>query len=381
MGEITNIDYWKLIHKCLRSLICFAGISLICSCGNDHQKKVAEKKDTTIKKQKAVQIPRIDHRTPLGFKIVGYIAEARKPEEIDEQKFAQCNVVIYSAAKLLPDNEFKISFPENLQSIVDRAHRNHSRALLGISGAPSQFKGMTANAASRARCIAQIMQTVQRYNADGVDLDWEFPTIREKTDRPFTIFLKQLGDSCHFNNRYYLSCAIAPGINKVKRASAIRKELLTGNWVDWFNVMIYDYFSETRPYIQHSKIAYNSFYYWLRVRKMKREKCVMGIPLYGRPSGIPQANHVLSFKSILARGGSAYGDSAVIKTQMPISKKDTSRQYVIYYDGIKTVRKKTIGAKRYGGGVMFWELGYDTSNKYSLVATAVRASEGPIKKQ
>jgi GH18 family chitinase len=218
------------------------------------------------------------------------------------------------------------------------------------------------------------MGLVRLYGVDGVDLDWEFPLIKDKTDEPFTLFLKQLGDSCHANGRYYLSCAIAPGINKVKRARAIRTELLTGSWVDWFNVMIYDAYSVTRPYVQHSKVAFNSFTYWRRVRKMNKEKCVLGMPIYGRPSGIAQKGRVLSFKTILKEGGNAYSDSAIIKTKKPISIKDTSMQYTIYYDGIKTIRKKAIGAKRYGGGIMFWELGMDTDDKYSLLTAAVKAA-------
>ncbi|WCT09979.1 glycosyl hydrolase family 18 protein [Mucilaginibacter jinjuensis] len=365
--------------RSLSYLFSLTGIALLCACNSDAKKEaskpdssVAKKTDTihTLKKLSG----KIFAPPEFGFKIVGYILDSRDSTEVAEKKFAQCNVIVYACAQVLKNNIVKAMHPRALETLVRRAHRNHSKAFLGISGEPSEFKIMTKSAAERSKCIAQIMQLIRQYKADGVDLDWEFPTKKEKTDKPFTLFAKELGDSCHVNGQYYFSCAVAPGINKAKRASAIEDELLTGPWVDWFNVMIYDAYDEDDPYVQHSKIAYNSFYYWLRVRKMSKDKAVLGMPIYGRPSGIPQGGHVLTFKTILKEGGNAYSDSAIIKTKKPVSIKDTSHHYTIYYDGIKTVKRKTIGAMRFGGGIMFWELGQDVNNKYSLITAAVNTA-------
>lgn len=360
-------------------LLSLTGIGLLCACNLEVKREETKKDSGAIKKVDTIHTvkilpPKIFAPPEFGFKIVGYVMDSRDSNEVAEKKFAQCNIVVYACAQVLKNNVVKAIYPEALASLVRRAHRNHSKAFLGISGQPDEFKILTKIPAERSKCIAQIMQLVRQYKADGVDLDWEFPTKKEKTDKPFTLFAKELGDSCHVNGQYYFSCAVAPGINKAKRASAIEKELLTGPWIDWFNIMIYDNYSDDEPYVQHSKVAYNSFYYWLRVRKMSKSKAVLGMPLYGRPSGIPQHGRVLSFKTILTEGGNAYSDSAIIKTKKPVSIKDTSRQYTIYFDGIKTVRRKTIGARRFGGGIMFWELGEDADNKYSLVTAAVNAA-------
>jgi chitinase len=359
-------------------LLLITAIGLVCACNSESKKDVTRKTSVdTVDKTEVIarSLPKKIFAPPeFGFKIVGYILDSRDSDEVAEQKFAQCNVLVYACAQVLKNNVVKVVYPDALASMVRRAHRHHHKLLLGISGEPSEFKIMTRDSAQRSKCIAQIMQLTRQYKADGVDLDWEFPTIKEKTDKPFTLFAKELGDSCHVNGRYYFSCAVAPGINGAKRASAIEKQLLTGPWVDWFNVMIYDAYSNDEPYVQHSKVAYNSFFYWLRVRKMSKSKCVLGMPLYGRPSGIPQKGHVLSFKTILAEGGNAYSDSAIIKTSKPISKSDTAKQYTIYYDGIKTVKRKTIGARRFGGGIMFWELGHDVNDKRSLITAAVNAA-------
>lgn len=379
---ITKTIFRHIACRYILSLTFIAIISNLSSCRNEHPKKNNPdtiKKDTTPR-ETSVGPVKIFPPPELGFKVVGYVKDSRDSAEVAEHKFAQCNVVVYSCAIIGKDNIVKVLHPENLASMVRRTHRYKNKLLLGTSGEPSVFAQVSKTEATRADCIKQIMKLAQQYHADGVDVDWEFPTIKTKTDEPFTLFMKQLGDSCHVNARYYLSCAVAPGVNRVKRAAAIKKELLTGPWVDWFNIMVYDAFSTVRPYVQHSKVAYKSYYYWLRVRKIKKEKWVLGIPIYGRPSGISQYGRVLSFKTILTEGGNPYSDSAIIKTQKPISKTDTTRQYTIYYDGLKTVKKKSRGALRYGGGIMFWELGYDVDNKYSLIKAAlIAASANPPK--
>src|ERR1700744_797855 len=274
---MTTQRFNRMINVLSFVLIIITGLQ---ACRGDHHKNYNAlsdtlKKDSVVSKTPALPV-KIIPPPEIGFKIIGYMKDSRDSSEVAEQKFSQCNVVIYSCAIIGKDSIVKVLHPENLASMGRRAHRHGGKLLLGLSGDPSLFAQISRREVSRADCIRQIIKLAQQYHADGVDVDWEFPTIKEKTDAPFTLFMKQLGDSCHVNGRYYLSCAIAPGVNKIKRAAAIKKELLTGPWVDWFNIMVYDAFSTVRPYVQHSKVAYKSYYYWLRVRKIKKEKWVLG---------------------------------------------------------------------------------------------------------
>lgn len=361
-----------------KSLMVLIAVMALCACGNnsktDEPPKIhvpQEPQDTPMVHADNQQ--QIFPPADLDFKVVGYILAFRKPAAISETKLQQCNVIIYAFAQL-QGTTLQIKYPGNLRSLSIRAKKNNCKILIGINGTHAQFKAMTAAAANRNNCIQQIMKTIRNYNLDGVDIDWEFPAKRDKTDSLFTLFLKELSDSCHTNGEYYLSCAITPGVNGGRRSSAIREELLTGEWVDWFNIMIYDNYSETMPYLHHSDftMARNSFLYWLRQRKMNRNKCVMGLPMYGRPSGIPQSGFVKTYAAILAAGGSPMKDSAIVHIDSTIIKKDTITQYTIYYDGINTIRKKTAGAFTYGGGIMFWEAGQDANGKYSLITAAVK---------
>ncbi|HEX5151324.1 MAG TPA: glycoside hydrolase family 18 protein [Parafilimonas sp.] len=310
----------------------------------------------------------------FGIKKVGYVLDFRSPASIPAIRFKQCNVMIFAFAYVNKEGLY-FRHPENLISLSKRSRETGCKILMGIGGSHFMFKYITATAERRSLLVNQVMHAIAAYNLNGVDIDWEFPAIKDKTNEAFTLFLKQLSDSCHKGGKYYLSCAVTPGVNGGRRSSAIDAELLTGNWVDWFNVMVYDDFSETKPYQHHSDInmAVTSFKYWLRVRKMKKEKCVMGLPLYGRPSGIKQPGRVKTYADILQSGGNPYRDSAVIKIDTT-KIKDSLSQYTIYYDGIKTIQKKAKGAVGYGGGIMFWETAQDVNSKYSLIAAAVKAA-------
>lgn len=352
-------------------IICLTACTTATNSNNNSDSIITGKvADTTITDTSSSVI--ISPPPEIGIKKVGYILDFRIPASVPAIRFKQCNVIIFAFGYVNTKGLY-FKHPENLVAFSKKAKDVGCRILLGVSGSHSMFKYITATTERRDLLINQLMQAVDKYELDGVDIDWEFPSIKDKTNEAFTAFLKELSDSCHVNAKYYLSCAVTPGVNGGRRSSAINAELLTGNWVAWFNVMVYDDFSEKYPYQHHSNftMAVTSFKYWLLVRKMKKEKCVMGLPLYERPSGIKQQGRVKTYATILQSGCNPYKDSAVIKIDTT-KVKDSLTQYTIYYDGINTIKKKTRGAIKYGGGVMFWEIGQDVNSKYSLIGAAVK---------
>lgn len=205
------------------------------------------------------------------------------------------------------------------------------------------------------------MDNVRLYALDGVDIDWEFPSTSDGSDLLFTALMKELSDSLHTNGKYYLTAAITPG----KYAGSIRDAIQPAvfGYADWFNVMVYDDFSTTVPYKHHSDMALvnSSMNYWLTTRGMPASKYVLGLPGYGRPSGITQTNTILTYAGILGQGGSAASDSAVVTASGYPS------AFTIYYNGQSTIKLKTMLAKQKGNGVMLWEKGQDTNDNASLL--------------
>ena len=297
----------------------------------------------------------------FGFKVVGYFPYYRSVSAIPDTKFKMTNVVNYAFFTVTASSGITLNSPSTFTAVIAKAKANNAKIFMSVNGATADFKTSTATASARNTVIKTIMDNVRLYTLDGVDIDWEFPTTSDGTDILFTALMKELSDSLHTNGKYYLTAAITPG----KYAGSIRDAVQTAvfGYADWFNVMVYDDFSTTVPYKQHSDMALvnASMNYWLTTRSMPASKYVLGVPGYGRPSGITQTNTVLTYSGILGQGGNPLSDSAVVTaTGYP-------SPFTIYYNGQYTVKLKTMAAKQRGNGIMLWEKGQDTNDNTSLL--------------
>lgn len=299
----------------------------------------------------------------FGFYVVGYIPSYRDPATIPDVKFRMCNVVNYAFANVNSSGGFSISDPSRLTTVVAKAKANNAKVMLGFSGSHADFKSMAATPAGRTAFVKQVMNTVRQYALNGVDMDWEFPSTADGTDLTYTSLMKELSDSCHRGARYYLTAAITAGKYAGSYRDAIKSELF--NYVDWFNIMAYDDFSTTAPYRHHSDftLAQTCLNYWVNTRGMPAAKAVLGLPAYGRPSGITQTGTVLTYSGIVGQGGDPQKDSATVSAA-------GFTNYTIYYNGQYTIKRKTMLAKTMANGVMLWEKGQDTHDNTSLLKAA-----------
>ncbi len=301
----------------------------------------------------------------LGYYVVGYLPSYRDITTIPDVKFRMTNVVVYAFYGV--NGSGTITAPASgttLAATVTKARANNAKILLGINDGSgdgkTNFKNMASTAAGRTNFIKSVMAVVRANNLDGVDLDWEFPTTSDGSDVTFTALLKELSDTLHRDARYYLSAAITAGKYAGGIRDAIKNDIFP--YVDFFNIMAYDDFSTTTPYRQHSDytLATVCLNYWLTTRGMPAAKAVLGIPAYGRPSGITQSNTVLTYKSILSQGGSPLLDSAIVSA-------GGFTNYTIYYNGQYTAKRKAKLAKDIAAGVMMWEKGQDAVDDNSLL--------------
>ncbi len=311
-------------------------------------------------------IANIADPTPFGYYVVGYMPSYRNVTAMPDVKFKMTNVVVYAFYSVNASGT--LSAPgapvSTLTAVATKTRANNAKIFLGINdGAAGNFKNMAATVAGRNNFIKDVMNTVRANNLDGVDMDWEFPSTSDGTDVTFTALMKELSDSLHRDARYYLSCAITAGKYAGGIRDAVRNEIFP--YVDFFNIMAYDDFNTTVPYRHHSDytLATVCLNYWLNTRAMPAAKCVLGIPAYGRPSGITQNSTVLTYNGILGQGGNAQYDSASVTA-------GGFTNYTIYYNGQYTTKRKAKLAKDIANGVMFWEKGQDANDNNSLLKAA-----------
>jgi chitinase len=303
----------------------------------------------------------------FGYYVVGYFPSYRNPAEVPDVKFRMTNVVNYAFFSVAPNGLLTVSSPSTLSAVITKARANNAKVFVSINDGSgdgkSNFKTMAATPAGRNNFVKDVMAKVRQYNFDGVDIDWEFPTTTDGTDGTFTLLMNELADSLHRDARYYLSAAITAGKYAGGIRDAIRNELFS--FVDFFNIMAYDDFSASAPYRHHSDytLAQTCLNYWLNTRSMPASKCVLGLPAYGRPSGITQTGTVLTYKTILAQGGNPLSDSATVTA-------GGFTDYTIYYNGQYTVKRKAKLAKDIANGVMMWEKWQDAIDDKSLLKAA-----------
>lgn len=307
--------------------------------------------------------PVIKAPAPFGFYVVGYFPSYRNLNDIPDVKFRMCNVINYAFFQVTADGLLGVNNELVFNAVINKARANNAKIFISVNDGKGDgtgyFTAMAATATGRNKFIVDVMKKVRQYKVDGIDIDWEFPSATNGTATTYLALMKELSDSLHVDGKYYLTTAITAGKYAGGYRDAVTTELVP--YVDFFNIMAYDDFSTTVQYKHHSDyaLAQTCLNFWLN-KGFPKEKLVLGLPAYGRPSGITQSGTIKTYAQILAAGGDSQKDSAIVSaTSYP--------SYTVYYNGQYTIKRKTMLAKTSANGVMLWEKGQDTHDNYSLL--------------
>jgi hypothetical protein len=210
------------------------------------------------------------------------------------------------------------------------------------------FEKIGADDNLRKVFVDNVVDVVRQYGFDGVEMDWEYPRYATGADYEKTIVLlseklKPLGKG--------LSTALpgtgsTDGQNVWEALAAVTDKTIA--CFDFISLMCYDL--KTDP--NHSPIWYSktTINYWEKFRNVPAEKLVLGMPLYARPSWQQYRFLVEMDKE------NAYRD--YVKTE-PLEST---------YNGLNTLREKTMIAFRTAGGVMLFDVNEDTYDDTSVVS-------------
>ena len=297
----------------------------------------------------------------IDFKIIGYVSlsadnylsavKAQLPFNT-HINIAFANPTDDASGDIQPINE------QLLQQTVRLAHAQQKKVFISFggwrgddSGHDLVYEKIAADDAARLAFIRNIVAMVERFNFDGVDMDWEYPRLQGAAD--YERFIVELSNALHAVDKK-LTAAVIGTRTKVTDdgdASAYSDRALAA--FDWINLMAYD----DRP-DDHSpyNLVERSTDYWLTERGVDPQKAVLGLPIYARPSW-------RSYREVVADDPShACVDSVIYK-----GKTD-------YYNGLPTIAKKTRFALDNNlGGVMVWELVLDSTAPELSIMQAINA--------
>ncbi len=286
---------------------------------------------------------------PAGFRSVGYMPSwSGSVNSIQYSKLTHINY-----AFVLPNSNGTLQGvpdPGKLQSLVSQGHANGVKVSLAVGGwndgNDSAFEALAANSGSRTTFVNALVNVVNQYNLDGIDMDWEYPDPGTSGNN-FTALMQQLSQALHSRGKI-LTAAVVSGGNT---ANGVQPAVF--GYVDFLNIMAYDGGSPHANY----DWSIQSANFW-KSRGLPASKTVLGVPFYSRPN-------YLTYSQIVAMNPA--------NANVDCINASGAQQC---YNGIPTIKRKTQWALANAGGIMNWELSQDTSGSTSLVSAIYDAATG-----
>ena len=277
------------------------------------------------------------------FKIVGYLSGGSFDviDDLELEKLTYLNLAFGN-----PDKDGNIVFSRNadLKPVVEKGHAAGVKVFLSLAGGgrpDTAIWNSVLQPENMPNFVKKLLDYVDENNLDGIDVDIE-GNLLPYIGNGYTPFVLELRDALHAKGKG-ITCALGA----VRFHEAVTQESLEA--YDFINVMVYDKTGVWRPDIigPHSPYSYaeDAVKFWTEEKHIPPDRIILGIPFYGFDF-TPPARYI-SFREIINEDVRlAYQDSVDLK----------------HYNGIPMIVRKTDMAKKDLGGVMIWEISYDTLN-------------------
>ena len=359
-----------------------------------------------------------------------YVPERNfKPEEVPVEKLTH---IIYAFTHVI-DGEMKFNKPEEagpkLEALVQQKERNPDLKVMIACGGwgADGFSDMALTEESRRKFIQSAGEFIEKYQLDGLDMDWEYPGIsgagtkaREEDTQNFTALMKGLREMLDKFDEPMLLTFASAGWKRYYDFIVLDEVM---EYADYMNVMTYDQVSGVSVYTGHhtplgdvksQDIGGTPFHDRLdslyqagkspdpdprSVQKIvdflidkgvDPKQIVIGAAFYGRVwKGVPPENHGLyQLSGGLHTGWMAYHqirekyepDSRFErfwdeKAKAPYMYNSADSLMVSYDDTVSVALKTEYAMEKGLGGIMFWELGNDTKEEGSLLDAIFKAAQ------
>ena len=356
-------------------LFLLAAISIIfSSCVNKSSGSVNDRSEKSIQAKK--------------FKVIAYWTGS---DSIAAQKIQQLDQIIYSFLHL-EENSLKVTERDSIRLDYLKKQKQINSELkvlisLGGWGGCETCSDVFSTEKGRKDFAASVAKIIEDYDADGIDLDWEYPAIQgfeghsyKTEDREnFTFLVQELRDVLGQNA--VISFA-AGGFKKFLDNSVQWKKVMP--LVDHVNLMTYDMVNGGSPHTGHHTSLYSTgnqknsaeeTIKYLDSIGVSSEKMILGAAFYGRVweevhdslNGLYQKG---KFKeSVLFKdlgkykadhpGFKDFWDS---KAESPYLYNAEKKLFVTYDDSLSISKKTTYVIDHKLGGIMFWRLSGDEEN-------------------
>jgi chitinase len=336
---------------------------------------------------------------PASKEIIAYIFPKDRliaPAEVAAKKLTRIN---YAFANL-QNGQIVEGFAhdaENFAVLNSLKHDNPSMTLVASIGGwtwSGNFSDMALTKKSRKIFIESAVRFIEKYNLDGLDIDWEYPGMagdnhpfRAEDKQNYTLLLKEL--RVRFNREEkklgrHLITSIATGastdfLQHTQMAKVQR-------YVDTINLMSYDYYvpSWDRTTGNHAplytnpadpkKISADRTVHEYENAGVPARKLVLGVPFYGKSwSQVPDRNHglfqpgkeapstYLPYSTLAGLQSSGYTRDWDADASVPSLYNRDTQIFISYEDPESLTKKCEYVLTHKLAGIMFWEYSDDSA--------------------
>jgi chitinase len=287
----------------------------------------------------------------------------------------------------------------NVAALVGLKKANPSLQILisvgGGGNGSAGFSDMAITAEGQKKFVDSAMAMVEKYELDGVDVDWEYPgytnakdtTVRAEDKQTYTLLMKELRQ--RFNKeqkrlgRPLVTSSATGATQKWLDHTDMRA---ASKWMNSVNMMCYDWYEAAAKNTGHDSPLYTnaadpkqiSIDHAVKMNLaagVPKRKLVVGVPFYGRSwTGVEGANHGL-WQPIPSRGTDiVYGDVAPLvnaqgfvrywdaTAEAPYLYNAETKTFITYNDAEAEAARTAYVRKMGLGGLMFWQYGGDPGN-------------------
>lgn len=325
------------------------------------------------------------------------------PDDIDS---TLCTHIVYGFA-VLDRETLTIKTHDSWADIDNRFYervveqkRNGAKVTLALGGwndsLGDKYSKLVRDAAARARFVKHAVEFIEKYDFDGLDLDWEYPVCWQvdcqkgypDEKEGFAKLVQELAVA--FRPRsWLLSAAVSPSKMVIDAGYDVP---VLAEYFDWIAVMTYDFHGNWDKQTGHVAPLYYypgdtydyfnanfSINYWIEKGAPSR-KLVMGMPLYGQSfsladtkrNGLNEKSYGPGEAGEFTRAGgflSFYEICDKVNRQGWTVRRDPEGRIGPYaysgsqwvsYDDVDEIRRKSQFVKRMNlGGGMVWALDLD----------------------
>lgn len=149
-------------------------------------------------------------------------------------------------------------------SLVDLAHQAGTKVVISIGGwtESTHFSDIAADAHKREKFASECRRLTEKYDLDGIDIDWEYPGVAERNGKPadkqnFTFLLRGVRDalnqlSVQTGKKYLLTAAFGASKEDISHIEWTEVSHL----LDAINLMTYDFYGSWDKLAGHNSPLY-----------------------------------------------------------------------------------------------------------------------------